>query len=135
MDDDVEVGRRIAAARKRAGMKTRKELTDRAGIPRLGPATLGKIERGERPLGPHEAPLLARAVEVPVAYFYESDGNESQLDQVTTLLRENQQMLRALVQHAGIVPAQTPAKRAMRAVLEFLEGRADQGPPASQTGQ
>jgi len=80
--DQVAVGRRLAAARKRAGIKTRKDLADRVSLPRLGKETIGKIERGERPLYEHEAPFVARALEVPVSYFYEEETADAQLDRI-----------------------------------------------------
>lgn len=84
--DQVAVGRRLAAARKRAGIKTRNDLADRVNLPRLGKETLGKIERGERALYEHEAPYVARALEVPVGYFYEDETTDTQLDRIEATL-------------------------------------------------
>jgi transcriptional regulator with XRE-family HTH domain len=86
--DQVAVGRRLAAARKRVGIKTRKDLADRVNLPRLGKETLGKIERGERPLYEHEAPYVARALEVPVSYFYEEETADTQLDRIEKALSD-----------------------------------------------
>jgi len=83
--DDKEVGRRVAAARKRAGIKTRKELATLAAIPKLGAANIGKIERGERTLERHEALPLARALEVPVAFFYENEPADEVVESLARL--------------------------------------------------
>lgn len=72
--DDATIGRRVAAARKRAGIDQRKTLTDAAELPRVGPATLGKIERGERHLYPHEADVFAAVLGVDRSFFYEDDA-------------------------------------------------------------
>jgi transcriptional regulator with XRE-family HTH domain len=79
--DDVAIGRRLKAARTAAGMKTRKELTDAAGLKRVGDKVLGMIERGQRQLEPHEAEAFAQALNVDVRTFYdEPDG--TQLDRL-----------------------------------------------------
>jgi transcriptional regulator with XRE-family HTH domain len=103
--DQVAVGRRIAAARKRAGIATRAELAQRVSLPRLGKETLGKIERGERQLYEHEAPYVARALEVPVSYFFEDERGESQLDRIEANQQRILEILAAIVRpNAGAAP-------------------------------
>ncbi|HTE59683.1 MAG TPA: helix-turn-helix transcriptional regulator [Solirubrobacteraceae bacterium] len=70
MDDDRAVGKRVAAARRIAGLQ-RAQLAERINTPKLGDKNVGRIERGERRLEPHEAPLFADALGVPVSFFYE----------------------------------------------------------------
>jgi transcriptional regulator with XRE-family HTH domain len=87
-----EVGRRVAAARKRAGLKRRSDLAKKLTLPRMGKETIGKIERGERELYEHEAPDFAAALEVTVAYFYETSA-ETQLDRIESILRANSELM------------------------------------------
>jgi transcriptional regulator with XRE-family HTH domain len=79
--EPLEVGRRVRAARLAAGFKQRKPVTDLAGVSRFGDATLGKVERGERMLQPHEADALARVLHVDPAAFYEQPAT-AQLDRI-----------------------------------------------------
>jgi hypothetical protein len=62
-------------------MKTRKELTDATGLYRVGEKVLGMIERGERPLEPHEAEAFARALNIDTRTFYD-DPDGTQLDRL-----------------------------------------------------
>jgi transcriptional regulator with XRE-family HTH domain len=79
--DDVATGRRLKAARTAAGMKTRKELTDAAGLHRVGDKVLGMIERGQRKLQPHEADAFAQALNIDARAFYD-DPEGTQLDRL-----------------------------------------------------
>ena len=102
--DDVTIGRRVAAARKRAGIDQRKTLTDAADLPRVGPATLGKIERGERHLFPHEADAFARVLGVDRGFFYEDDSADpasSHLGEIAGLIDRNADMLREAIAQAA----------------------------------
>jgi transcriptional regulator with XRE-family HTH domain len=84
----VDVGRRIKAARslKRVTVEELAVLVDLQG---LGAKTIGNIERGDRPLRPHEAVLLADALEVPVDFLLgEAPAGAAQLDTIEGLLRE-----------------------------------------------
>lgn len=83
--EDIATGHRLKAARLAAGMKTRKELTDAAGLHRVGEKVLGMIERGQRKLQPHEAEAFAQALNIDARSFYD-EPNGTQLDRVEQAL-------------------------------------------------
>src|SRR5206468_3224472 len=80
--EDVLVGKNVAALRRRAGYKTPKDLAEVAGLHRVQGATLGKIERGERHLFPHEATRLAEVLKVDASEFSAEPLEETQLDRL-----------------------------------------------------
>lgn len=66
MDIKIEIGRRIKAARNRAGL-TAKALAERTG--RLKPTRISNWEHGARTPGPAEVKLLAEVLNVSAAYL------------------------------------------------------------------
>jgi transcriptional regulator with XRE-family HTH domain len=72
VDDNATIGRRLTAARQIAGL-TRDQLAARIDTGKLGYQTIGKIERGERRLERHEAPMFAAALDVSPEFFYATD--------------------------------------------------------------
>lgn len=89
--DDASVGRRVAAARRASGYETRDALTGELELPNFGAGTLGRVERGERHLFPHEAEAIARALAVDVSSFYAEPQTDTQLDRIERALAELQQ--------------------------------------------
>lgn len=90
-----DVGARVRAARRMAGIEQRKALTDQLDLPRFGEKVLGKVERGERELYEHEAEALAKILPVNAAFFYETPAEAmapetSQLDRIEELLHRAQ---------------------------------------------
>ena len=102
---DQRVGARVAAARKMAGITKQGELAKRINTAKLGAKNIGKIERGERALEEHEAPLFAAALGVPVEFFYEDAGEAGalpQLDRIEARLdeaNEERSAMRQLISH------------------------------------
>lgn len=67
-EPQTDVARRIRAARILANV-TVEELAERIGVRGLGAKTLGAIEREERPVRRMELAEIARACELPLAFF------------------------------------------------------------------
>jgi len=65
--DNKTLGARIKLARERLGL-TQEELVERLG--RKTVAAISEYENGKRRLAAAELPDFARALEVPVSYFY-----------------------------------------------------------------
>lgn len=72
MNDQVLFGRRIRAIRK-AGKLSREKLAERAGI---NSNYLGEIERGEKWPSLEVIALLAKALNVSVASFFDYESQE-----------------------------------------------------------
>jgi len=121
MDDEQSVGARVAAARRMAGLD-QKQLAARIDTPKLGFKNVGKIERGERKLEAHEAPLFAEALGVPVSFFYEpvqaADGDSALLARLEEKLDGGlveQQSLRDQIAHQNEnLAAQTELLRELK---------------------
>jgi transcriptional regulator with XRE-family HTH domain len=124
VNPDESVGRRLIAARQMAGI-TREELAALIATPKLGYQTIGKIERGERRLERHEAPLFARALDVPVEFFYE-DVSDSQLDRIerhlADLLAERETLLAEIDKQNHLLDEQSGLLRRIEALVRVLEG-------------
>lgn len=69
-----EIGRRIWAARDKAGLSL-KELAEKTGT--LGPSRISNYEQGTRTPGPEEAKILARALGISAAYILCVDDESS----------------------------------------------------------
>jgi hypothetical protein len=63
------IGKQLKAARKLREIETTKDLEDLLGKPRFGWRVIGKIERNERAVSPHEIDWLAEALELPTEFF------------------------------------------------------------------
>lgn len=67
--DSDQMARRIKAARALAGISSTDALARRMGVQGLSGETLRKIESGNRNVRPHELREIARACELPYAFF------------------------------------------------------------------
>jgi hypothetical protein len=125
-----------------AGIEQRKALTDLLALPRFGPAVLGQVERGERPLYEHEAEALAHVLPVDAEFFYEVPEAQptetappalgEQVAQILTelqALRAREQDMQALIdrQNANLA-AQTRILERMQTALGLTAPPVDEDP-------
>jgi len=110
-------GERLRARREYLDL-SQQDLADRLGIGRV---TVSNWERGERGIDVDDIPRLAKALRVPVSYFFDDD----QADTDPTDEADEQELLHY---YRGIPRAQRPqAKKVLRAFVsedaEYTEGR------------
>lgn len=68
-DEPVEIGLRLQAARKLAGLRTPHALAEAIGERGFGEGVIRKIEQGTRPMERSEIAAAARACGVPESFF------------------------------------------------------------------
>lgn len=71
--ESVDIGRRMRAARALAGFEHIADLAKAIGEEGLSAATLGDIERGERPWRLRELRAIAVACQVPLGFLRDPD--------------------------------------------------------------
>lgn len=116
------LGARIRAARELRGM-TQDELVERIGGKRY-PSDISEYEHGKRRLAVVDLPAFARALEVPITYFFEDILPESELES-------------ALIEWFRMLPGE----RAKRRIFTYMKNTAphiligdEADAPAAPTG-